>query len=159
MDPGLFSAARKAGSDGQIIVWDSPGTKVYQNTILTNGNTSNSIQVRWTATGTEVRNNLVDAPIGAREGADFASRTSGNYLGATSGMFVAPRKGDLHLVANSATLAYVIDKVSRLADVPTDWDVLQTRPIGANADIGADEYTAPLSTPRRGVARTTSGRS
>ena len=42
--PGLFSSSRAAASDGQILVWDSPGTAVDHNTILTNGNSTNSIQ-------------------------------------------------------------------------------------------------------------------
>ena len=43
--PGLFSASRRAGSDGQIIIYDSPGTQVYHNTVVTSGNSAFSIEV------------------------------------------------------------------------------------------------------------------
>jgi hypothetical protein len=78
LQPGLMSAARKAGSDGAIIVWDSPNTQVYHNTILTNGNVVKAIEFRFVTTGGEARNNLADAPIGSRDGATFAQ--SGNIL-------------------------------------------------------------------------------
>ena len=62
-------------------------------------------------------------------------------------MFVNPSTGDLHLVSNSATQANVIDKVAPLSNVTTDWDG-DSRPQGANADIGADEYrTADTTAP------------
>jgi hypothetical protein len=134
--PGLFSAARVGGSDGQINIFDSPGTAIDHNTILNNGNCNNSIQARRITTGAEIRNNLADTSIGIREGAVFSS--SGNYLNATPSMFVDPSAGDLHLVVNSATQAHVIDQVAPLANVTTDWDG-EARPQGGNADIGADE--------------------
>jgi hypothetical protein len=138
MAPGLFSAWRTANSDGQIIVWDSPQTAVLNNTVLTNGNTVHSIEVRFSSTlKIPVRDNLADAPIAARDGATYVA--SCNYLSATPSMFVNPAAGDLHLVANSATLAYVVDHVKPLARVPDDWDDV-ARPVGPKADIGADEY-------------------
>jgi hypothetical protein len=138
MTPGLFSSWRTAHSDAQIIVWDSPKSAVFNNTVLTSGNTVQSIQVRFSSTtNIPIRDNLTDAPIGARDGASFIS--SGNYVTATPSMFVNPSSGDLHLVSNNATLAYVIDKVSILPRVPDDWDDT-LRPVGLKADIGADEY-------------------
>jgi methionine-rich copper-binding protein CopC len=143
--PGLYSSGRTAGSDGTIIIWDSPGTTVYHNTVLTNGNINSSIQVRFSSTtNIDVRNNLVDAPITARDGASFVS--VGNYTGATSAMFVNPAAGDLHLLNNSLTQTNVIDKVSPLASVTKDFDG-DARPIGANADIGADEYQGSTPAP------------
>src|SRR5262249_6856487 len=64
--PGLFSATRHNNSDGQILVYDSPNTKVYHNTVLTNGNSRFSIEVRWANTGVEFRNNLADPPLNSR---------------------------------------------------------------------------------------------
>ena len=144
--PGLFSASRAAGSDGQIIIWDSPSTAVDQNTILTSGNSTNSIQARWTTTGAETKNNLADAPIGTRGGATFTA--SGNYLSATASMFVNPTTGDLHLVWNSATQANVIDQDPPLLNVTTDWDG-NARPDvpGTNVDVGADEYSTTKIVP------------
>ncbi|MBX7135011.1 MAG: Ig-like domain-containing protein [Fimbriimonadaceae bacterium] len=141
--PGLFSSSRAAGADGQILVWDSPGTAVDHNTILTNGNSPNSIQTRWTTTGAEFKNNLSDAPTRNRDGGSLT--TGGNYLSATSSMFVNASIGDLHLVSNSATQANVIDRVSPLSIASTDWEG-DARPQGTNADIGADEYRAADTT-------------
>src|SRR5439155_9602568 len=119
-----------------ILVYDSPGTKVYHNTVLTNGNSRKSIEARWTTTGADFQNNLADAPLSARDGAVFTQ--GGNYLSASAAMFLAPAAGDLHLVANGLTQGTVIDQVSPLADVTQDWDG-DARPIGGRAYIGADE--------------------
>jgi hypothetical protein len=74
MAPGLYSASRKAGSNDAIIVNDFPNTKVYHNTILTNGNLHESIEFRFASTtGGEARNNLTDAPINlSRDGSRAA---------------------------------------------------------------------------------------
>jgi len=139
--PGLFSAARTAGSDGQIIVWDSPGSLVYHNTLLTSGNVASSIQFRFsTPPGAEARNNLADAPITFRDGATAVQ--SGNLLTATSAMFANPAEADLHLLS-TATAA--IDKAPALPAVANDFDG-DARPQGAGYDIGADEYV-PASAP------------
>jgi hypothetical protein len=141
MAPGLYSASRTAGSDGQIIVWDSPDSVVYHNTLLTNGNVLYSIQFRFVeTTGGEARNNLADAPISLRDGATAAQ--SGNLTSATSGMFVNPAAADLHLLA-TATAA--IDKAPTLAAVTNDFDG-DARPQGTGYDIGADEFR-PSSPP------------
>jgi hypothetical protein len=134
LQPGPMSASRKASSDGQIIVWDSPGTKVYHNTILTNGNVVRSIEFRFNTTSGEARNNLADTPIGTRDGATFSQ--SGNLLTATAGLFVNPSAGDLHL---KSTATAVIDRALALASVTNDIDG-HPRPSGAGYDIGADEY-------------------
>jgi hypothetical protein len=143
VQPGLFSSARKADSDAQILVWDSPGTKVVNNTILTNGNTAKSIEVRFSSTtGIAIVNNLTDAPLGARNSASYTA--SGNYLGATPAMFAGPNSGDLHLLKTTATQTYVIDKVATSPDAPRDWDGA-SRPVGGGGDIGADEYSTTTS--------------
>lgn len=136
LQPGLMSADRKASSDGQIIVWDSPGTKVYHNTILTNGNVLKSIEMRFNTGGGEVRNNLADAPLGSRDGASFSQ--SGNLLTATATLFLNPGAGDLHV---KSTAPAVIDQAPALAGVTNDIDG-DPRPSGAGYDIGADEFSA-----------------
>lgn len=146
MTPGLFSASRTAGSDGQIIVWDSPNTMVYHNTLLTNANVASAIEFRFAATtGGEARNNLADARINFRDGATAV--VSGNLLTATSSMFVNPAAGDLHLLS-TATAA--IDKAPALAAMTNDVDG-DSRPQGSAYDIGADEFvsTAPVSIPTK----------
>jgi len=141
--PGLFSATRAAGSDGQIIAWDSPdSTQILFNTILTNGNSTDSIQLRYTTTGAVVDGNLADAPIRALLGATYS--TTGNYLSATPSMFVNPSAGDLHLVVNSATLANVINQATGEANDPNDWNG-NSRTVGGPTDVGADDSQSSSS--------------
>ena len=133
--PGLFSSSRAAASDGQIIVWDSPNSQVLFNSILTDRNSTNSIQLRWTTTVAVVDGNLADASIRVRDGATYSA--TGNYLSATPSMFTNPSTGDLHLVVNSATLANVIDQATTEANDPNDWNG-NSHTVGGPTDIGAD---------------------
>ena len=139
MQPGFLSSSRTASSDGQILVWDSPSSLVYNNTIITNGSITDSIQFRFVTTGAEAKNNLTDSPIATRDGGTYAQ--SNNYLSATPGMFVNPTNADLHLVSNTATNAYVISHGATLSSVTNDIDD-DTRPSGAGYEIGADECVA-----------------
>jgi hypothetical protein len=134
--PGLMSTSRKASSDGSIIAWNSPGTRIDHNTVLLNSNEFYSVEFRFSATtnGT-ARNNLADAPVHLRDSA--TATQTGNLLNAVSGMFVNPATADLHLLA-SATNA--IDKATALGTVTNDFDG-DLRPKGASSDIGADEFT------------------
>src|SRR5262245_47135223 len=142
MAPGLFSATRKRSSDGQIIVWDSPNTRVYHNTILTNGNSASAIEFRFPGTtGAEVRNNLADARINFRDGATAVQ--VGNVVTATPDMFVDPAAGDLHLLG-TATAA--IDKAPPLPVVVEDFDG-DPRPQGGGYDVGADEFLPMIPVP------------
>jgi hypothetical protein len=141
--PGLFDPGRRSRSDGQILVWDSPNSEVLFNTIITNNNSINSIQFRWTTTGALSEGNLADAPIRTRDGGTYTE--SGDYFGATSSMFVNESTGNLHLVVNSQTLQYVIDQVTAIADDPNDWNN-NTRPTGSLTNIGADATQPTNST-------------
>ncbi len=132
--PGLFSSTRRSQSDGLIIAWDSPNSQIVHNTILTNNNSLNAMQFRWGTGGGQANNNLADASILSRNGAQFTQ--TGNFLSATSGMFVDPTNADLHLKSTATT---AIDKVAILTEAPRDIDG-QLRPQGASGDIGADEY-------------------
>ena len=141
---GLFSAARAAGADGAIIVWDSPNSLVYHNTVLGNGNIPFSIEFRFVeTTGGEARNNLGDCPIHLRDSAVAAQ--SGNLSSATPGFFIDPANGDLHLLT-TATAA--IDQAPTLAAVTNDIDG-DSRPLGSGYDIGADEYNPGGPPPNR----------
>ncbi|MCI0415837.1 hypothetical protein L0222_23935 [bacterium] len=132
MTPG-----RKAGSDGSIIIWDSPNTKVYHNTILANDNIFYSIEFRFVSTTNgEARNNLSDLPIHLRDSA--TATLSGNLLSATSSMFVNAAAANLHLVS-TATVA--IDQAPALPAVANDFDG-EVRPQGSGYDIGADEFSS-----------------
>ena len=134
--PGLLSASRKAGSDGSIIAWNSPGTQIDHNTVLLNGNEFYAVQFRFltTSNGT-ARNNLTDAAVHLRDSA--AATLSGNLLTATTAMFVNAAAGDLHLRV-SATNA--MDKAPAILTVTNDFDG-ERRPRGAAPDIGADEFS------------------
>jgi hypothetical protein len=132
---GLFSASRKNQSDGSIIVWDSPDTKVYNNTLLTNGNLNHAIEFRFAQTTQgEAKNNLADANIYLRDGA--TATQGGNMLSAAAAMFVDPDNADLHL---RSTAAGVIDQGLTISGVADDIDG-EARPYGSASDIGADEW-------------------
>lgn len=134
--PGLLSPGRTAGSDGAIIAWNSPGTRVDHNSVLLNGNESYAVEFRFpTTTNGAARNNLTDAPIHLRDSA--TAMLNGNLLTAGPGMFVNAAAADLHLRA-AATNA--IEQAPTLLSVTNDFDG-DRRPRGARPDIGADEFT------------------
>lgn len=95
LTPGLFSPARQADSDAQIIVWQSPATEVLHNNILTNGQIDSAVQFRWDTAGATARNNLTDDSIRTRDGGTFAS--SSNTLTAQPSWFVNATQGNLRL--------------------------------------------------------------
>jgi hypothetical protein len=129
------------GGDAAILVADSPGTKVVNNTILVSGGYGSPIEYRFAATtGTIIANNLLDGGISARDGA-VGSLTS-NYTSASSGLFVSAATGDLHL---KSTAIAAIDKGSSSTAPPQDWDG-ESRPFGAAVDIGAHEYRTGTTT-------------
>jgi hypothetical protein len=133
--PGLFSASRKYDSDGAIIAWDSPYTKVYSNTLLTNGNFNYAIEFRFArTTQAEAMNNLADAGIHLRDGAGAAQ--GGNLLNATPAFFADPANADLHL---KSTAVSAIGQGLTLSSVSDDIDG-ESRPYGSAFDIGADEW-------------------
>jgi len=134
--PGFLSANRKAGSDGSIIAWNSPGTQIDHNTILLNGNEFYAVEFRFMTTqGAAARNNLSDAPVHLRDSA--AAMLGGNLANALPAMFANPATGDLHLLPTATT---AIDRALKLNTVTNDFDG-DPRPKGANCDIGADEFT------------------
>ncbi|WP_152206348.1 hypothetical protein [Marinobacter changyiensis] len=131
---GLYSDQRKAASDATIILWDSPDTGIYHNTVLTNGNLSKSIELRFNTSGSVIKNNLLDAPIGSRDGGDHSA--SQNSFEGNAGLFFSPDIADLHLLAASTG---VMNSVSSLPEAQTDFDG-QIRSDINPVDFGADEY-------------------
>jgi hypothetical protein len=132
---------RLSGASGDVAIgtFDSPGTQVLHNTILMSGEYSNAIEYRFVeTTGVTIANNLLDAAVSARDGA--TGTESNNVTTASASLFMNPTAGDLHL-KSTATIA--IDKVAVLSNCPTDWDG-DSRPQGALADIGADEYKSSM---------------
>ncbi len=95
----------------------STGSKILHNTALVSGNYPNAIEVRYASTtGVEVRSNLLDGAVQARDGA--SPTTSDNESGALSGWFLDASAADLRL---SAAAAPAIAAVERRADAPIDF--------------------------------------
>ena len=129
-------------ADAGISIWDSPGTRVYHNTVMLNGTYSAAIEYRFASTfNVEIANNLTDAAIVQRDGA--SALVSNNYTQAVAGFFVNPAAGDLHLTAAAIP---AIDAGAYISSVLVDKDG-QTRPAGAAPDLGADEIGAGGGTP------------
>ena len=136
----IYRHATVAG-DAAIGVFDSPNTRVLHNSIVISGTYPNAVEYRFGGTtGVVIANNLLDAAITARDSA--TATLSGNYTTASPGVFVNPAAGDLHL---KATASVAIDRGALQPDCMTDWDG-STRPAGAAADLGADEF-ASVPTP------------
>jgi hypothetical protein len=124
--------------DVPIMVADSPDTQILHNTILNGGSYPNAIEYRFpSASRLQIRNNLTDARIQARDGGRATVR--GNTTSAQLSWFVNPAAGDLHLLST----APVIDKRSNVlsgATLDVDGQLRDTDP-----DVGADEYVASAS--------------
>ena len=121
-------------ADAGISIWDSPGTRVFHNTVIQNGTYPTAIEYRFASTsGVEIVNNLTDGAILARDGASGV--VSHNYTQAAAGFFVNAAAADLHLT--SAAIP-AIDAGTVVSSVPADKDG-QARPAGSAPDLGADE--------------------
>jgi hypothetical protein len=135
----FFYRSTSQPGDVGIILSDSPGTQVLNNTVVTSGTYSTPIEIRYPGTaGGLIVNNLLDGAIGVRDGATATQRA--NYFGANALMFVNAAAGDLHLAANAAD---AIDRGEAVANVVDDWDG-EIRPQGAAYEIGADELAVLL---------------
>lgn len=139
--PSLFSANRKYDSDAAIIVWNSPGSAVINNTILSNGNLNKSVEFRFDTTGGQAINNLTDSILGTRNSGTFSQ--SGNYTTATGTLFQGASSGNLRLVPTATS---VINKVNRSDLAPNDIDG-NARGGAGTVDIGAHEYGATSTSP------------
>ena len=100
-DTGIFAA--------------SANTKIYHNTIVLNGSYPNAIEVRFDfAKNVEVRNNLCDSKIQARDGAQVTN--SGNDLNVNRRIFRDANFADLHIKSNN-NLKSVTKQI-----IKQDWD-------------------------------------
>jgi hypothetical protein len=130
----IYRDASVEGGDVAIGVFDSPNTKVLNNTIYIAGSYPNAVEYRFPqSTGVLIVNNLTNKAITSREGA--TATVTNNHTAATLSMFINAPIGDLRLVVG-ATAA--IDKAVLHVDVPTDWEG-NARPSGAAPDLGAHE--------------------
>jgi hypothetical protein len=124
-----------SGGDAGIMLWGSPGTKVYHNTVILNGTYHRPIEYRFPITeGVDIRNNLTDGPIESREGGQ--AFVAGNFTKATADMFRDARAGDLRLVG---TAEQAIHHGVQIAEPLPDWE-RTPRPVGSRPDIGAHEF-------------------
>ncbi len=128
--------------DCSILVWDSPNTKVLNNTVLQNGSYASGIEYRFHTTGAEIRYNLLDCSILDRGSGTSGNTIAGNVTNAQAAWFVNPAQGNLRL--SSSAPASVIDAAATHADVNDDYDG-NTR--GTAPDIGAHEYNGQPTAP------------
>ena len=140
------AAAVTSTTDAPISIADAPNVKISHNTSLDLGSYPNAVEYRFASTaGTQIRNNLLNRAISARDGASGASVN--NLLQATPTLFENPSTGDLHLKSSASA---AIDKVGALPEALTDLDG-DLRPSGGSADYGADEFPEGADTLSPGV--------
>ena len=137
----FYTSRRITNADAPILAWNSPGTKILHNTILTNGTCPNAIEYRFTNTkGVIIANNLTDAKIFSRNGAE--AEVYGNFTEAAPGMFVDPGGGDLQLKSPVAGVVGAAEKLRpplTAADCADDFNGHPRRSDGPG-DIGAAEH-------------------
>jgi hypothetical protein len=134
MRENLYSAQRRANSDAAIVIWSSPNTQVLHNTVVTQGNTNKSIELRFSSNGADIRNNLTDAPIADRSNNQFTE--ANNVLRTDASIYRNTADGDLHLT--SAVIG-VVNNAPVLPAVRVDIDG-DSRDDDQTSDAGADEY-------------------
>jgi hypothetical protein len=118
--------------DTGIGLEQASGVTVDHNTIFADAGFS-SIDVRFSASDTLVRNNLYNIPMTIRDGG--RPKTDRNGASATAEMFVDAAAGDLHL---RGPIGGVVDGGLDLRrEIPADLD---GEPRDELPDIGADEY-------------------
>lgn len=128
-------------ADTSIALTESPGTQVYNNTIIMDNNFPWGIEYRFTSTSNVlIANNLTNKPITGRDGA--TAMVSKNVVNAVNSWFVNSANGDLHLASATSSVVGAGQPISGLVD---DFDN-QVRPT-TSIDIGADQFAsvaAPL---------------
>ena len=121
-------------SDVGIALEQSPGTAVYNNSVLLEHSFGWSIEYRFAATSNvRIINNLANRPILSRDGG--TGTVSSNMVTAARSVFRLQAPGDLHLA--TATPG-IVDAGQAISGLTTDIDG-ESRPKGAAVDIGADE--------------------
>ncbi|MCB9594082.1 MAG: hypothetical protein H6719_15215 [Sandaracinaceae bacterium] len=133
--------SRHAGSrehDVGIIVERGHDVQIVNNTIFFSSpdGYSSAIEYRWGSSNVDIRNNLTNRRLRARDGAD--ATLGANVEDAMASWFVDAAAGDLHLAM--CDVPSVAGAGEALTDVPDDLD---GEPRGAAHDVGADQCTAP----------------
>lgn len=132
----FFYRSGSTSGDVGIAVWESPGTEVYNNTVILSGTYPNAIEYRFNTSNVAIRGNLCDAAINDR-GHTGTTTVSNNVVNAQSAWFVDAARGNLRL--SSSAPATVVDAAPSLASVTDDFDGL-ARPGGSAPDMGASEF-------------------
>ena len=118
----------------------SPDSAIYHNSILTHGLYGAAVEVRFSgATGVQVRANLMDGAVLARDGA--SPEVWDNSTGAQPEWFVDEATGDLHLLPSAGA---AMDQLDRLEDCGDDYDGVVRPASPSTVDLGADEVEAPI---------------
>jgi hypothetical protein len=129
-------------ADVGIALANSPGSQVYNNTIVMSNSFPWGIEYRFSSTANVlIANNLTNKPIMNRDGA--TATVSTNMTAATNAWFANPSSGNLHLVS---AISGVVDAGQAISGLSDDFDG-ETRPQGLAIDIGADEFN-PTQPPR-----------
>jgi hypothetical protein len=132
----FFYRAPSLPGEAAVMVFDSPGTKVLQNSILLSGTYATPIEYAFPDTvGVLVANNLLDGSVWARDGA--VGQDTANDGTAAPAYFVDAAGGDLHLRPGSPA----VGAGQLLPDVGTDVDG-EVRPGTVSTDMGADQTAA-----------------
>lgn len=118
------------------------GVRIEHNTVLTEGVTPWSIQVRFPGASALIRNNLTSHRIFLRDGGE--ATLDGNVTSARRSWFVDPLRADLHLAPPGRP---AVDAGVAIEGADADFD-RAVRPAGRAPDAGAFESAAG-SKPRR----------
>ena len=131
----LFNS--QSGFDCGICLWNACLAQASHNSIFSTQPPFSSIEWRFANTQAEIANNMTSSIMRERDSASAV--LSGNVTSAAVSWFVDASGGNLHLVASASQ---AIDSASLLPAVSSDIDG-DPRPVGARADVGADEFSPP----------------
>ena len=136
---------REGPGDIGITVNYARDVEISHNTVILNGTFPwGAIEYRFASTSATISNNLTDEAVWQRDGA--SGPVVGNIVDAEREWFESAPSGNLHLVA---TATPAIDAALAGTSVVDDFDG-HFRPIGAAADVGADEYGSANPLPPSG---------
>jgi hypothetical protein len=130
----IYHAPGAGFADVGIALADSPGTRVYANTVFLESDYPRAIEYRFPDTrDVLIADNLTNRDITSQTGA--TGRMTHNVIDASADWFVGARSGDLRL-------AHSVPGVTRaglpIPDLATDF-AGRPRPAGRPPDIGADQ--------------------
>jgi hypothetical protein len=146
----IWRASGSPTGDVGITVNFAGGFAVVHNTVILNGTFPyGGIEYRWPDSSGVIAGNLLDAPIWRRDGGQ--ARLVANLEGAAAAWFVDAAGADLHLAAGAPPVDAGPDPPAAGDDVDG-----QSRPAGARADAGADEWWPVTVEPSPTAAATAS---